>query len=155
MSAQIPETMLLSDLLKPSGYDCPEKLQGKTFEESTSGGGDISIETNKEVSITSNGTVVIDPSEGKDAMKKVTATVDVPSSGGITRLYGWEDEDAGAIYLTATENPAVGDKAYIQTSRIGSTISGEQISEVTENTITVDGFVCTRKPADDVNPLWG
>lgn len=30
MSATIPETMLLSDLLKPTGYDCPEKLQGMT-----------------------------------------------------------------------------------------------------------------------------
>lgn len=33
MSAQIPETMLLSDLLKATGYDCPEKLQGKTVSE--------------------------------------------------------------------------------------------------------------------------
>lgn len=30
MSASIPETMLLSDLLKATGYDCPEKLIGKT-----------------------------------------------------------------------------------------------------------------------------
>lgn len=33
MSAQIPETMLLSDLLKSTGYDCPEELQGKTVAE--------------------------------------------------------------------------------------------------------------------------
>lgn len=33
MSAQIPETMLLSDLLKSTGYDCPEKLQGMTVAE--------------------------------------------------------------------------------------------------------------------------
>lgn len=33
MSASIPETMLLSDLLKATGYDCPEKLQGKTVSE--------------------------------------------------------------------------------------------------------------------------
>lgn len=30
MSASIPETTLLSDLLKATGYDCPEKLIGKT-----------------------------------------------------------------------------------------------------------------------------
>ena len=35
MSARIPDTMLLSDLLKPTGYDCPEELQGKTFAEAT------------------------------------------------------------------------------------------------------------------------
>lgn len=77
MSAIIPEHMLLSDLLKSTGYDCPDDLQGKTFEESTSGGSEVVLEDNKEVSITENGTVEITPSEGKDAMKKVTATVNV------------------------------------------------------------------------------
>lgn len=39
MSAIIPKTKTLSDLLKPTGFDCPETLRGKTFEEATSGGG--------------------------------------------------------------------------------------------------------------------
>ena len=82
MSARIPDTALLSDLLKPTGYDCPERLQGKTFEESTTGEGNISIEANKEVTISENGTTVINPSEGKDVMEKVTVNVNVPSSGG-------------------------------------------------------------------------
>lgn len=80
MRATIPETMLLSDLLKPTGYDCPQDLQGKTFDQTTSGGGDVVLENNKEVSITANGTTTITPSSGKDAMKKVTATVNVPSA---------------------------------------------------------------------------
>lgn len=82
MSARIPDTALLSDLLKPTGYDCPERLQGKTFDESTTGEGNISIEANKEVTISENGTTVINPSAGKDAMEKVTVNVNVPSSGG-------------------------------------------------------------------------
>ena len=82
MSARIPDTALLSDLLKPTGYDCPERLQGKTFEESTTGEGNTSIEANKEVTISENGTTVINPSAGKDAMEKVTVNVNVPSSGG-------------------------------------------------------------------------
>ncbi len=82
MSARIPDNMLLSDLLKATGYDCPQRLQGKTFEESTTGEGNISIEANKEVTISENGTVVVNPSEGKDAMEKVTVTVNVPESGG-------------------------------------------------------------------------
>ena len=82
MSARIPDTALLSDLLKPTGYDCPERLQGKTFDESTTGEGNISIEANKEVTISGNGTAVINPSEGKDVMEKVTVNVNVPSSGG-------------------------------------------------------------------------
>lgn len=82
MSARIPDTALLSDLLKPTGYDCPERLQGKTFEESTTGEGNISIEANKEITISENGTTVINPSAGKDAMEKVTVNVNVPASGG-------------------------------------------------------------------------
>lgn len=82
MSARIPDNMLLSDLLKATGYDCPQRLQGKTFEESTTGEGNISIEANKEVTISENGTTVINPSESKDAMEKVTVTVNVPTSGG-------------------------------------------------------------------------
>ena len=82
MSARIPDTALLSDLLEPTGYDCPERLQGKTFDESTTGEGNISIEANKEITISENGTVVVNPSEGKDVMEKVTVNVNVPSSGG-------------------------------------------------------------------------
>lgn len=81
MSAQIPETMLLSDLLKPTGYVCPKRLQGKTFTEATTNGGNISIEANKEVSILANGMIEITPTDGKDGMKKVTANVNVGGSG--------------------------------------------------------------------------
>lgn len=39
MSAKIPVNMEIKDLLKATGYDCPEDLQGKTFNEATSGSG--------------------------------------------------------------------------------------------------------------------
>lgn len=55
MSAQIPGTMTLSDLLKPTGFDCPEELQDKTFAEATSGGGGSGI-TVEPITITQNGT---------------------------------------------------------------------------------------------------
>lgn len=93
MSARIPDTMLLSDLLKPTGYDCPEELQGKTFAEATTGGGDLKVQTNKETTITENGIIVIEPDEGYDATKKVTATVNVPSSGGSATAYAWTRSD--------------------------------------------------------------
>ena len=35
MSAKIPDTMLMSDLLKATGYDCPSTLAGKTFKQAT------------------------------------------------------------------------------------------------------------------------
>ena len=91
MSARIPDNMLLSDLLKSTGYDCPQRLQGKTFDESTTGEGNISIEANKEVTITANGIIEIIPTKGKDAMEKVTANVNIGSSGVsfiVSKSYG-------------------------------------------------------------------
>lgn len=41
MSANIPDNMLLSDLLKATGYNCPNSLRGLTFHEAT--GGDIGL----------------------------------------------------------------------------------------------------------------
>lgn len=55
MSAQIPETMLLSDLLKATGFDCPQGMENKTFEQATSGGGSSGI-TVEPITITQNGT---------------------------------------------------------------------------------------------------
>lgn len=42
MSATIPSNRQLDDLLKFTGFDCPENLKGKSFAEATSGG-DITI----------------------------------------------------------------------------------------------------------------
>lgn len=53
---------------------------GTIDENPGSGGGGSDLEDNKKVSITENGTIEITPTEGKDGMKKVTATVNV--SGG-------------------------------------------------------------------------
>lgn len=96
MSATIPETMLLSDLLKPTGYDCPENLQGKTFTESTSGGGgDITVEA---LSVTENGTYTA--SSGK-AYSPVT--VNVPSTG--TTAYCWAVSEGDYMYTTYAVAP--------------------------------------------------
>lgn len=76
MSAKIPDTMLLSDLLKPTGYDCPDALIGKTMAEIVAGVADL--ENNKAVTIdasTYTDPVEIIPTEGKDGMKKVTVTL--------------------------------------------------------------------------------
>lgn len=63
------------------------KLDGKidsiTLENGQVFGSDTGeIEDNKAVTITENGEVEITPSEGKDAMKKVTATINIPIPGG-------------------------------------------------------------------------
>lgn len=75
MSAQIPSTMLLSDLLKATGYDCPEELQGRTFEEATAGG---DVQTNKASTIDVSAytePIVITPDTDYESMKKNTVTL--------------------------------------------------------------------------------
>lgn len=53
MSATIPSNKQLDDLLKPTGFDCPENLKGKTFREATSGGG--GGRTPQKLNVTANG----------------------------------------------------------------------------------------------------
>lgn len=116
MSASIPETKLVSELLKPTGFNCPENLEGKTFEEATEGGGDVELEDNKSaaINVTAYTTpVVVNPTEGKDAMKKVTVTLtNIPSpSVNSYAFYCWQ-ENAHTVYFTLSENPQIGDNAY-------------------------------------------
>lgn len=87
MSARIPDTLLVSEVLKPTGFDCPEDLEGVSFNEAVSGEG-ASIEANKAATIdvsTYTEPVAITPTAGKDGMAKATVTLtNIPSSGGIT-----------------------------------------------------------------------
>ena len=163
MNAQIPETMLLSDLLKPTGYDCPEDLQGKTFEEATTGGGgDIDIETNKSLTISQNGTVVIDPSEGYDVMKKVTATVNVPTGGGSATAYAWKvgnnyayyDFDKAPADLTAFETHkslGIGESMNIDVYSLAGEV--ESYAKVDDSSFTADGVTMVRDSSKDFT-LW-
>ena len=77
MGATLQNNIPMQEILKPTGYDIPLSVQDKTWGEATSGS--AVIEDNKTVSIIANGTVEITPSSGKDAMAKVTASVNVPS----------------------------------------------------------------------------
>ena len=79
MSAKIPDNMEIKDLLKATGYDCPEELQGKTFNEATSGtgGGGSANLTTKEIqaqmirnSVT-NGQAITPP-DGVDGFSEIT-----------------------------------------------------------------------------------
>lgn len=55
MSATIPSNKQLDDLLKSTGFDCPESLKGKTFNEATSGGGSSGDRTKQPLDVTTNG----------------------------------------------------------------------------------------------------
>ncbi len=98
MSATIPNSMLLSDLLKATGYDCPESLQGKTFQQATAG--------------TVTGLVAFGSAEGAVYLTEVPSAdgavkAYVPSSTGLSKV--------DATYAEAT-GVTIGDVAYARYS---------------------------------------
>lgn len=82
--------------------------------------GDVVLEDNKEVSITSNGTTEITPTSGKDAMKKVTATVAVPVPTLETNKTATINVSTytAAVEITPTEGKDAMEKATITLSNI-------------------------------------
>lgn len=80
-----------------------------------SGGSDVKLQNNKEVSITENGEIEITPDEGYDGMKKITATVNVSGSGGSATAYAWADSDGYVRYYNFDVAPS--DKAEYNTKK--------------------------------------
>lgn len=107
MSAKIPDSMLLSDLLKATGYDCPDTLKGKTFKQATAGAG-IDIEKNKTATINVGSytePVKIEPSDTYEAMEDVTISlsgIPVPTA---TKLFAFGTAEK-VVYITAIPSEA-------------------------------------------------
>lgn len=55
MSAIISDKVMMKEILKATGFDCPQGMQNLTFEQATSGGGSSGI-TVEPITITQNGT---------------------------------------------------------------------------------------------------
>lgn len=148
MSARIPETMLLSDLLKATGYDCPEDLQGKTFAEATSGG-DTKISTNTEKTIDVSAytePVVVEPAEGYDATKKLTVTLDNIPTASVT-LTAWKADTA--VVYTKTAEPTTSDKALVPaTTGLSEAVIAEVAAEFAS--ITIGETVYSRYSDGDI-----
>lgn len=146
MGAILTDDVPVLEILKPTGYNCPEKFMGKTWGDVAKSGGGASIEENKAVSITANGSSVISPTAGKDAMAKVTVTVDVNS-----KLYAWIAPNSDLCY-TLSATPAVGDKTFkgtefgeIQTD-VAITAVGDEYASIT----TADYGTCNRLASKDL-----
>lgn len=144
MSARIPSGMLLSDLLKATGYDCPASLQSKTFAQATAGAG-IDIESNKAVSVnagTYTQAVEITPSDTYEAMEKVTLTL----TGIIKGLVAFGTAE-GAVYLTTipAEDGAV--KAYVPSS---TGISKVDATYAEATGVTISDTAYARYSAGDI-----
>lgn len=142
MGARLTEGVPVLELLKPTGYDCPAEWTGKTIGEITTPV-DPSVEENHAENISANGTTVIEPTEGKDAMAKVTVTVDVNS-----KLFAWK-HDTDIIY-TLTATPALTAKALVGAA---TGISQEAITAVGDEyaSITVDSVEYSRDNESDIS----
>lgn len=135
--------ILMKDVLKPSGWECPEALLDKTFAQAVSGSSS-DVEDNKTATITANGTVEITPTSGKTSMKKVTANVAVPT---VTKLYAWNNDTV--TVFTTTAQPTTSSKALVGSA---TGIAQEAITAVADEyaSITVDAVVYTRKSESDI-----
>ena len=82
MSAIISDVVQMKEILKATGFDCPEELQDKSFAEATSGGGGsgsggatITKKLNaKEIRTSVESEQAITPPEGYDGFSKITFT---------------------------------------------------------------------------------
>lgn len=161
MSAQIPDSMLLSDLLKSTGYDCPEELQGRTFAEATAGG---DVQTNKASTIDVSAytePIVIKPDTDYESMKKNTVTLlNIPTAGAT--LYAWINSDKYVYLNVATAPDAITD---IKCIAIGSPDNSFEVIALSEGTVgeytkvsdtefTIGEGTYTRDSTKDA-VLWG
>lgn len=99
--------------------------------------------------------VVINPTSGKDGMKKATITLsNIPSPGTSFTFYYWENEDIlkqGVYTLSAT--PSIGDNAYIENeggSNPDIFTQPSTVSAVGEGTITTGLGTYTRDTTGDL-----
>lgn len=144
MSARIPDNMLLSDLLKATGYDCPKDLKGKTFKQATAGAG-IDLEANHASTVNVGSytqAIEIEPSDTYEAMEKVTLTL----TGIIKGLVAFGTAE-GAVYLTAipAEDGAV--KAYVPSA---TGISKVDATYAEATGVTISDVAYARYSAGDI-----
>lgn len=84
MSATISDKVMMKEVLKATGFDCPDGMENKTFEQATSGGGSggsgITVEP---ITITQNGTTTAPSGKAYSPI-----TVNVPLNAvGVTMEY--------------------------------------------------------------------
>lgn len=144
MSATIPNGMLLSDLLKATGYDCPANLAGKTFAQATAGAG-IDLEANHASTIdvsTYTQAIAITPSDTYEAMEKVTLTL----TGIIKGLFAFGTAE-GAVYLTAIPSADGAVKAYVPSA---TGISKVDATYAEATGVTISDTAYARYSAGDI-----
>ena len=101
MSANLDKSKLpLKEVLKPTGFFPPKNVADLTLSQAIASD-NPAIEQNKEVTI-KTASAEIEPSDGKDAMKKVTATVALEEKEETIDVTSY----TGPITLTPAANKA-------------------------------------------------
>ena len=93
MSAIISDVVQMKEILKATGFDCPQGMENKTFAEATSGGGGsggggatITKKLNaKEIRTSVESEQAITPPEGYDGFSKITFTPGLLSEQVVTK----------------------------------------------------------------------
>ena len=96
--------------------------------------------------------VVINPTSGKDGMKKATVTLsNIPS--GVNTLYCWFYSDGNDFCYTFTPTPTTSDKVLQIVTDYSSALALFDITSVTEEGITVgeSDIVYARSSEDDIS----
>ena len=95
MSAVISDKVMMKEVLKATGFDCPQGMENKTFEQATSGGGGggsgITVEP---ITITQNGTTA-----APDGKAYSPVTVNVPLSAASVTM---ENVQSGKLTTAGT-----------------------------------------------------
>lgn len=111
--------------------------------------GGVDLESNKAVSITSNGTTVVSPSSGKDGMEQVTVTTNVPSSAS-----DLEANKTATIDVSAYTEPVEINHSSGKDGMVKATVTLTNIPDLeNEKAQTID--VSTYTGAVTVNPTSG
>lgn len=144
MSARIPDTMLLKDLLKATGYDCPDNLKDKTFKQATAGAG-IDLEANHSSTVNVaeyTQAIEITPSDTYEAMEKVTLIL----TGIVKGLFAFGTAE-GAVYLTAIPSADGAVKAYVPSA---TGISKVDATYAEATGVTISDTAYARYSAGDI-----
>lgn len=129
----------------PATIDYVDIMDGNTkirLIDENSASGDVVLEDNKEVTITANGETVINPSAGKDAMKKVTATVNVPTASEL------EDNKTATIdastYVSPVEITPTAGKDGMKKATITVSNIPEAVEVESNKAATIDASTYTQ-----------
>ena len=92
MSATISDKVMMKEVLKATGFDCPQGMENKTFKQATSGGGSsgggTTITKNlsaKEIRTSVESEQAITPPEGYDGFSEITFTPGLLSEQIVTK----------------------------------------------------------------------